>query len=90
MYAESADYLYVKRLDAPKAWFQENVERILSVYGQEHNIQKEDLLLGTLSLTPNLIFLILAALVISLLQAPNYALFVSHQHPEGQVSRDSS
>jgi hypothetical protein len=54
MYAESADYLYVKRLDAPKAWFQENVERILSVYGQEHNIQKEDLLLGTLDLTPKL------------------------------------
>ncbi|KAF9481618.1 hypothetical protein BDN70DRAFT_876101 [Pholiota conissans] len=68
LYTESAEYHYVKRLDAPKAWFHENADRILGVYGKEHGIQKEDLFL-----------------VISLLQAPHYALFVSHQHPEGQM-----
>lgn len=50
MHIEGGDYLYMKRLDAPKAWFQVNADRILSVYGQEHNIQKEDLLLGEIFL----------------------------------------
>ncbi|KDR78325.1 hypothetical protein GALMADRAFT_245445 [Galerina marginata CBS 339.88] len=68
LYTESAEYHYLKKLDAPKSWFQANVDVILKHYGREHNIQKEDLLL-----------------VISMLQAPNYALFVNHQHPDGQA-----
>ncbi|KAF8968828.1 hypothetical protein BDZ97DRAFT_1654578 [Flammula alnicola] len=68
IYTELAEYHYMKKLDAPKAWFQANADFILNFYGQGHNIQKEDLFL-----------------VISLLQAPNYALFVSHRHPDGQA-----
>ena len=34
-------------LDIPKQWFKENVGKILSIYGQEHAVQKEDLMLGT-------------------------------------------
>ena len=46
LYTESAEYQYLKKLDAVKAWFRGSVEQILSVYGREHNIQKEDLFLG--------------------------------------------
>ena len=46
MHTEGSEDLYMKRLDAPKAWFQANADRILDNYGQEHNIQKEDLMLG--------------------------------------------
>lgn len=75
----------MKRLDAPKAWFQANADRILDNYGQEHNIQKEDLMLGELG-CPFSPPIFTFYTVISLLQAPNYALFVSHSHPEAQVS----
>ena len=46
MYTESAEYQYMKMLTTPKAWFQANVDATLQIYGREHNIQKEDLLLG--------------------------------------------
>ena len=85
MHTEGSEYLYMKQLDAPKAWFQANADRILDNYGQEHNIQKEDLMLGESRYhfpPPILTFYA----VISLLQAPNYAIFVSHSHPEAQVS----
>ena len=75
----------MKRLDAPKAWFQANADRILDNYGQGHNIQKEDLMLGELG-CPFSPPIFTFYTVISLLQAPNYALFVSHSHPEAQVS----
>ncbi|KAF8900160.1 hypothetical protein CPB84DRAFT_1847410 [Gymnopilus junonius] len=68
LYAESLEYHYLKKLDASKSWFQDNVDSVLQLYGKEHNIQKEDL-----------------HLVISLLQASNYALFVNHQHPDGHA-----
>jgi len=46
IYTELAEYHYLKKLDAPKAWFQANVDPILHLFGKEHNIQKEDLYLG--------------------------------------------
>ena len=46
MYTESAEYQYMKMLTTPKAWFQANVDATLQIYGRDHNIQKEDLLLG--------------------------------------------
>ncbi|PPQ82740.1 hypothetical protein CVT25_009294 [Psilocybe cyanescens] len=67
IYTESAEYHYMKKLEAPRAWFRANADLISSFYGKAHSIQKEDLLL-----------------VISLLEAPNYALFVNHEHPDGQ------
>jgi hypothetical protein len=69
LYSESVEYQYIKKLEAPKAWFKANVDSILNFYGQQHNIQKEDLFL-----------------VISLLQAQHYALFVSHHHPDSQAN----
>ncbi|KAJ3501789.1 hypothetical protein NLJ89_g9182 [Agrocybe chaxingu] len=68
IYTETPEYLYMKKLDAPKAWFKAHCETILNVYGKEHNIQREDIFL-----------------VISLLQARDYGLLVSHKHPDGQA-----
>lgn len=48
MYTESAEYQYMKMLTTPKAWFKANIDATLQVYGRDHNIQKEDLLLGRL------------------------------------------
>ncbi|KXN85243.1 hypothetical protein AN958_11518 [Leucoagaricus sp. SymC.cos] len=68
MYTESTEYRYMRELQAPKAWFQANVGRIIETFGEDHNVHREDLLL-----------------IIGILQAPNYALFVSHSHPCGSV-----
>ncbi|KAG5635189.1 hypothetical protein H0H81_012078 [Sphagnurus paluster] len=45
--AEAPRYTYFRALDAPKKWFQSNIEKIIEVYGETHQIQKEDLCLGT-------------------------------------------
>ena len=36
----------MKMLTTPKAWFKANIDATLKIYGRDHNIQKEDLLLG--------------------------------------------
>ena len=36
----------MKMLTTPKAWFKANIDATLQIYGRDHNIQKEDLLLG--------------------------------------------
>ena len=46
LYSESTEYHYMKKLEAPKAWFKANADSILKIYGQQHGIQKEDLFLG--------------------------------------------
>ena len=46
LYSESTEYHYMKKLEAPKAWFKANADAILNFYGQQHGIQKEDLFLG--------------------------------------------
>ncbi|KAF9555212.1 hypothetical protein CPC08DRAFT_139849 [Agrocybe pediades] len=50
LYTEVTEYRYMLSLDAPKKWFQANVDAILRVYAYSHQIQKEDLFLiiGTL------------------------------------------
>ncbi|EKM52507.1 uncharacterized protein PHACADRAFT_211755 [Phanerochaete carnosa HHB-10118-sp] len=70
LFAESTLYRYVADpdLSAPRKWFHANVEQILEIYGTEHALQKEDLML-----------------VIGTLDAADYALFVSHNHPDGEV-----
>lgn len=67
MYTESTEYRYMRELDAAKAWFKANADRIIEAFG-EHSVHREDLML-----------------IIGVLQAPNYALFVSHNHPDGNV-----
>ena len=90
MYTESAEYQYMKMLTTPKAWFKANIDATLKIYGRDHNIQKEDLLLGKRYDMP-VIFLcvkrhfFLNPKVIGALQVQNYALFVSHKHPDGHV-----
>jgi hypothetical protein len=43
---ETTDYRYLEKLDAPKKWFQTNVDLIMQTYGSQHRLQKEDLFLG--------------------------------------------
>ncbi len=47
MYTESTEYRYLRQVEAAKTWFKVNVDRILDVYGAEHNIAKEGLMLST-------------------------------------------
>lgn len=70
LFTESAMYHYVADADlaAPRKWFQANVEQVLEIYGTDHAVQREDLML-----------------VIGTLDAQDYALFVSHSHPDGEV-----
>jgi len=46
MCAETTEYRYLERLNAPKKWFQSNVDSVMNIYGMQHHIQKEDLFLG--------------------------------------------
>lgn len=75
--------------DTPKRWFHANVEQLLKLYGQEHGIQKEDIMLGQL-VTLLASIVLTDSLVIGALDAAAYALFVSHNHPDGQVGADIS
>lgn len=49
MCTETTLYSYMDNLHAPKKWFKTNVGLILQTFGKEHQIQKEDLLLGQCS-----------------------------------------
>ncbi|KDR78141.1 hypothetical protein GALMADRAFT_245167 [Galerina marginata CBS 339.88] len=59
LYTETTEYRYMNTLDAPKKWFQSNVDVIIRTYGHHHDIQKEDLFLitGTLR-APNYALLV--------------------------------
>ncbi|KAH9476525.1 putative serine/threonine-protein kinase [Psilocybe cubensis] len=50
LYTETTEYRYMLKLNAPKRWFQNNVDTIMRIYGHQHRIQREDLFLiiGTL------------------------------------------
>lgn len=85
-------YRYMEELEVTKQWFQGNIDHILELYGKDHSVTKEDVFLGTL-----LIFLFVSDLwhktnfvfvlvVIGTLEAPDYAMFVSHNHPDGQIN----
>ncbi|KAA1466979.1 hypothetical protein DENSPDRAFT_63475 [Dentipellis sp. KUC8613] len=69
LYAETTLYRFMVDLSIPKKWFQNNIDNIVKMYGQKHQVTKEDIFL-----------------VIGTLDAQDYALFVSHSHPDGQVN----
>lgn len=48
LFTETTMYRYVEDLQTPKRWFVAHVDRILELYGQEYQLQKEDLFLGKL------------------------------------------
>ena len=87
---ESTVYRYIDNLDTPKKWFKANVDAILALYGAQYQyrLSKEDLHLGKY-LRRNLSYTIYSRttsrLVIGTLEAQEYALFVSHEHPDSQV-----
>lgn len=47
LFTESTIFRHVKDTRAPKAWFKGNVNRILSIYGREHDLSREKLFLVT-------------------------------------------
>jgi len=82
--AETTDYRWLKSVDPPKKWFKAHIDTILSVYGKQHQVHKEDIFLGALH------FCSFASpcsleIVVGALQTPAYALFVSHRHAEGNL-----
>jgi hypothetical protein len=83
---ETTKYRYVEDLDAPKKWLKANVDSIMKVYGSRHHIQKEDLFLGKSVLPFEWYQSSFVSSVIGTLDTPDHALFVSHKHPDGQVS----
>ena len=82
---ESTVYKYIEDLSAPKEWFIANVNRILKVYADNHSVTKEDIFLGRKSNVWLSFYLIVFLTVTGTLSAPDYALFVGHNHPDGQV-----
>lgn len=48
LFTELATFHYLDDLAAPKRWFQAHVNEILRIYGPDHPIQREDILLGQL------------------------------------------
>ena len=48
LFTESTMYSYIAEPDlaAPRKWFKANINQILAIYGTDHIIQKEDLMLG--------------------------------------------
>ncbi|KAF6756188.1 TKL/TKL-ccin protein kinase [Ephemerocybe angulata] len=51
---ESTEYRYMDKLDAPKKWFARNIDTIMKIFGKEHHLQREDLVLVVgLLRTPN-------------------------------------
>lgn len=47
MYTESTEYRYLHKVEAAKKWFKDNVEKIVEIYGPEHNLDKEGIMLST-------------------------------------------
>ena len=88
LFTETALYRFVADLYTPKKWFHANVDQLVDLFGEEHAIQKEDLILGACSMTTFQNIALTPRSVIGTLDAPDYALFVSHSHPDGQVCCD--
>ena len=78
-------YRYMESLTTPKAWFMANISHILELYGEEHRLQKEDVHLGNTYQLQQRENVDVFTLVIGTLDAPDYALFVNHNNPDGQV-----
>ncbi len=82
-------YRYITNPDVPKKWFQSNIDHIMKIYGQEQRLTREDIYLGMFG--NKAVHVINCScdpiIVIGALDAPDYASFVSHSHPDGQVSQ---
>ena len=54
LFTETTTYRYIEdpKLSTPKRWFVANVDKILELYGKEHQLQKEDLCLGAFLFFP--------------------------------------
>lgn len=59
-------YRYIDDLGTPKKWFIANVDDIMKIYGEAHQIAKEDLFLGQL-IPPSL------DLLLGLMQVPPFS-----------------
>jgi len=80
--------MYIEDLSAPKKWFEANANEILRVYAESHSVAKEDLILGMRNcVRPRFHVLTVFSVVVGTLSAPDYALFVSRNHPDSQVCR---
>ncbi|RXW18599.1 hypothetical protein EST38_g7248, partial [Candolleomyces aberdarensis] len=42
---ESTEYVYMEKLTAARKWFQSNIDSIVRIFGKEHHIQREDIIL---------------------------------------------
>ena len=67
-------------------WFKSNVEKIVEIYGANHNITREDLVLSKYNTIDEIINSeLILHLVTGTLDTSDYALFVSTCHQEGSV-----
>ena len=79
-------YDYIGALSAPQRWFKADGDGILRLCAEDYSITKEGLFLGMRNcLQPGLKRLRLLLIVIGALSAPDYTLFVGHEHPDGQI-----
>lgn len=85
LYAEKTSYHYLKGSPIFKEWLKSHWEAILTTYGDEHHLQKEDLVFSTLCQLNGIRVLIFMCLVIECLDAKNYAMFVNHGHSDQEV-----
>lgn len=81
-------YRYIMNTDVPKKWFQSTIDHIMKIYGKEQRLTREDIFLGVFGVhSDNPRHRLYDTMtVIGALDAPDYASFVSHSHPDGQVS----
>jgi len=88
IYTETTIFRYITNLDVPRKWFQSNIDHIMKIYGKEQRLTREDIFLGMFRLcvvSHSSFIMMVAITVIGALDAPDYASFVSHSHPDGQV-----
>lgn len=76
-------------INAAKAWFKSNIMETLRLFGKDHQVQREDIYLGkSASFRMNILIVNdcdCAFLVVGALETRDYGLFVSHEHPDGEV-----
>jgi abelson tyrosine-protein kinase 1 len=79
-------FSYFVKLQAPKKWFKANVDVVLPLYSANMRFKRGFIFQQALFLPfPFFVFLAFFRIVIGTLESLDYALFVSHQHPDGQV-----
>jgi hypothetical protein len=84
--AQTAAYRYFVELQAPKEWFKANVDAVLALMAPSIRFKRRIyILVSSISSFPLRagIDLTFFRIVIGTLEFPDYALFISHQHPDG-------